>query len=59
MAAGYITDVEYTGDFHHHLAPAWLAYIAAINGFTAPPLNQPFTWCELGCGSDLACQWRH
>jgi len=31
--AGYITDVEYTGDFFPHLAPARLAYIAAINGY--------------------------
>ena len=50
---GYLTDVEYTGDFFPQLAPAWLAYIAAINGYAAPPLSGRFTWCELGCGKGL------
>ena len=50
---GYLTDVEYTGDFFPQLAPAWLAYIAAINGYAAPPLSGGFTWCELGCGKGL------
>lgn len=47
---GYLTDVEYTGDFHAHLAPAWLAYIATVNGYAAPRLDGEFTWCDLGCG---------
>jgi trans-aconitate methyltransferase len=51
--AGYVTDVEYTGDFFPHLAPARLAYTAAINGYRAPPLDRPFTWCELGCGQGI------
>jgi predicted O-methyltransferase YrrM len=52
--AGYLTDVEYTGEFYDHLAPAQLAYIAAINGFQPPRLDQPFTWCELGCGRGVS-----
>jgi len=52
-APGYVTDVEYTGDFYAHLAPAWLAYIAAINGYAAPRLDGNFTWCELGCGKGV------
>jgi len=51
--AGYLTDVEYIGEFFPHLAPAWLAYVAAINGYRAPPLDRPFTWCELGCGQAI------
>jgi SAM-dependent methyltransferase len=51
--AGYITDVEYTGDFFPHLAPARLAYVAAINGYRPPPLDARFTWCELGCGQGV------
>jgi SAM-dependent methyltransferase len=53
MNGGYITDVEYTGDFRHCLAPSWLVYIAAINGYKTPRLDQPFTWCELGCGKGM------
>ena len=51
--AGYLTDVEYTGDFFPHLAPAWLAYVAAINGYRPPPLDR-FAWCELGCGQGVS-----
>ena len=50
---GYLTDVEYTGRFFSHLAPAWLSYIAAINGYAAPRIDGRFTWCELGCGKGL------
>lgn len=53
MKAGYLADIEYTGEFYDHLAPAWLAYIAAINGFQAPQLDRRFTWCELGCGKGV------
>lgn len=51
-AAGYLTDVEYTGEFFPHLAPARLAYIAAINGHRPPELAR-FTYCELGCGQGI------
>lgn len=53
MDAGYLTDVEYTGEFFDHLAPAWLNYIAAINGYEAPSLDGGFAWCELGCGKGI------
>ncbi|MBK8063625.1 MAG: hypothetical protein IPK29_05840 [Betaproteobacteria bacterium] len=57
---GYLTDVEYTGDFHAHLAPAWLAYIATVNGYAAPRLDGEFTWCDLGCGRGVTARspWR-
>jgi SAM-dependent methyltransferase len=49
----YVTDVAYTGDFYEHLSPARLAYSALINGYSAPRLDRPFTWCELGCGKGV------
>lgn len=51
--AGYLTDVAYTSGFFRQQAPAWLAYIATINGYAAPALDAPFTYCELGCGRGL------
>jgi SAM-dependent methyltransferase len=51
--AGYLKDVEYTGDFYDHLSPARLAYGALINGYAAPRLDGRFTWCELGCGKGV------
>lgn len=53
MHAGYLSDVEYTGEFYDHLAPAWLSYIAAVNGRGAPRLDRRFSWCELGCGKGV------
>jgi len=49
----YVTDVPYTGEFFEHLSPAWMGYVAAINGYSAPALDGKFTWCELGCGKGV------
>lgn len=49
-APGYLLETPYTGDFYSHLSPAWMSYIARINGFTGPSLDAGFDWCELGCG---------
>ena len=50
---GYLTDVQYTGNYYQFLTPAWLAYIAAINGYDTPALESRFTYCELGCGKGI------
>ena len=51
MAAhGYVTDTSYTDQFFRELAPAWLNYVAAVNGATPVPLDRPFVYLELGCG---------
>lgn len=49
-AQGYVTDTIYTGGFFRELSPAWLNYVAAINGCLPIPLDRPFTYLELGCG---------
>lgn len=51
--SGYITDVEYPSGYFGHQAPALMNYIAAVNGYAAPPLDRPFTYCELGCGRGI------
>src|SRR3954453_14509213 len=51
MAAhGYVTDTNYTDQFFRELAPAWLNYVAALNGAQPVPLDRPFVYLELGCG---------
>lgn len=47
---GYVTDVLYTDNSYRELSPAWLNYVAAIQGCLPRPLNKPFTYVELGCG---------
>jgi trans-aconitate methyltransferase len=51
MAAhGYVTDTSYTDQFFRELAPAWLNYVAALNGAPPVALDRPFVYLELGCG---------
>lgn len=48
---GYVTDQEYTSDYHHAYTPAMLDYVALLNGI-APPERAAgqFRFCDLGCG---------
>ena len=51
MAAhGYVTDTSYTDQFFRELSPAWLNYVAMLNGVAPRPLDSAFTYLELGCG---------
>jgi SAM-dependent methyltransferase len=47
---GYVTDVLYTDNTYRELSPAWLNYVAAQKACLPRPLDQPFTYVELGCG---------
>jgi len=47
---GYVTDTSYTDQFFRELSPAWLNYVAALNGTTPRPLDGGFVYLELGCG---------
>jgi SAM-dependent methyltransferase len=47
---GYVTEVLYTEHFFRELSPAWLNYVATINGCHPRPLDKGFTYLELGCG---------
>lgn len=49
-ADGYTTDVDYPAFFYKEMTPVWLAAMAGLLGFAAPPVAQPFRYCELGCG---------
>ena len=46
----YATDVPYLRTFSNDLSPAVLRFVAALNGFTAPP-DDDFDYLELGCGN--------
>ena len=54
MQAGYITDVEYTGNFYPYQAPAWLALHRGDQRLRcASRWTRRFSWCELGCGKGV------
>ena len=40
----------YANTFFQELSPAWLNYVRAVNGLKTIPLDEPFTYLELGCG---------
>ena len=46
----YVTDVAYVRHFCDDLSPTHLRFVAALNGFQAPPADD-FDYCELGCGN--------
>lgn len=50
---GYVTDVDYVAEFYGDHAPPHLNMTAAAGGFKTRPLDQPFTWCDYGCGNGI------
>ncbi len=52
-AAG-LDDLPYVASFTPELSPDWLDLVAAIGGVGSPRKDEPFRWCDLGCGLGLA-----
>lgn len=49
-ADGYVVDVPYLPGFYPYLAPTCLNDVALCNGVAPVPVDQPFSYLELGCG---------
>ncbi len=54
MTENYITDVAYAARFYDVLSPSTLTYVAALGGYAPPALDEPFRYCELGCGNGFS-----
>jgi SAM-dependent methyltransferase len=52
-SAGYVTDIPYVRGFMPMLAPAWLDFVALLNGMRPPARDGGFAWCDLGCGQGV------
>jgi SAM-dependent methyltransferase len=52
-ATGYVDDVPFTSGLIQQQEPAWLTYIAALNGVAGPDPKLTFKYCDLGCGPGL------
>jgi len=50
QSSGYVTDVPYPRRFIEQLSPPLLRLVAALNG-VAPPPEDDFDYCELGCAT--------
>jgi SAM-dependent methyltransferase len=51
--AGYASDVEYTSGFYREQSPTFLNFVCVVNGIEPIPLDQEFTYFELGFGRGL------
>lgn len=54
--AGYASDVEYVAGFYREQSPAWLNLVCLLNGVQPVPLDQPYTYFELGFGRGLTAK---
>ena len=50
---GYTSDIEYTADYYKELSPDFLNVCALMANVQPIPTDEPFTYCELGCGQGL------
>jgi SAM-dependent methyltransferase len=46
----YVLDSPYADRYFRELSPAWINYVAALNGIASRPLDAPFAYLELGSG---------
>ena len=51
--AGPVLDTPYTWNFYADQSPIRLDYVARLAGIETRDLDQPFTYCELGCGNGM------
>jgi SAM-dependent methyltransferase len=49
----YTLDVDFTSAFGAFQAPIHMAVSAALNNWAPPPVDQPFVYVDLACGSGL------
>lgn len=49
----YVIDVPYTWHFFEFQSPVLLDAMARQRGIIRPSLDEPFTYCELGCGNGM------
>jgi SAM-dependent methyltransferase len=54
--AGYASDIEYVTGFYREQSPNWLNLVCLLNGVQPVPLDQPYTYCELGFGRGLTAK---
>ncbi|SFV13865.1 class I SAM-dependent methyltransferase [Pseudoduganella namucuonensis] len=50
---GYVSDIEYPAGFFPEQGPAWLNFTCLLNGYQPAETGEPFTYCELGCGTGM------
>lgn len=49
----YIVEIPYSIRYIHQQSPTVLNFLARLNGAKGRPVDQPCTFCDLGCGNGL------
>ena len=50
----YVLDAPYTWSYFEYQNPLLMSFIARLNGYKMPSMNEPFTYCDLGCGNGVS-----
>jgi SAM-dependent methyltransferase len=50
----YVLDAPYTWSYFEYQNPLLMSFIARLNGFQMPSINEPFSYCDLGCGNGVS-----
>ncbi|MBT3914802.1 MAG: methyltransferase domain-containing protein [Rhodospirillaceae bacterium] len=50
MSIVHAKDTPYTWGYYGELSPIFLNYVSALNGHHPVPLEDSFSYCDLGCG---------
>lgn len=50
---GYVVDVPYPPHFYKEMQATWLAWVLNTLGCSVLDLKQPYSYCELGCGTGI------
>jgi SAM-dependent methyltransferase len=50
MSSGLAADTPFTWGYYNELSPIYLNYVCALNGHHPIPIEDGFSYCDLGCG---------
>lgn len=52
--SAYVLDAPYTWSYFEFQNPLLMSFIARLNGYQMPSIDEPFTYCDLGCGNGVS-----
>jgi SAM-dependent methyltransferase len=50
MSSSFAIETVYTWGYYNELSPIYLNYVCALNGHHPVPIEDGFSYCDLGCG---------
>lgn len=50
----YVLDAPYTWSYFEYQNPLLMSSVARLNGYQMPSIDEPFSYCDLGCGNGVS-----